>query len=141
MSRRFLAPAAAVVALTCCSCGDANGLYPVSGKVLYKGAPASGATVYFHREGAADRFQEQTPQGVVAEDGSFTLAGPTGAGARPGEYAVLVEWKEGAGRKKGRGPGLSAPDRLRHRYLNPNKPLLLAEVKPTTNQLPPFELK
>jgi hypothetical protein len=128
-------------ALACTGCDDDTGLYPVHGMVLYKGEPAVGATVYFHRRGAADPFREQTPQGVVADDGSFTLAGPAGAGAAPGEYAVLVEWKEGAGKRKGRSPGLNAPDRLKHRYLNPAKPLLLAEVKPTTNRLPPFEIK
>jgi hypothetical protein len=141
MSRLTTFTISAACALACAGCGDDAGLYPVSGTVLYKGEPAAGATVYFHRKGAADPFREQTPQGVVAEDGSFTLAGPAGHGALPGEYAVLVEWKEGAGKRKGRSPGLNAPDRLKHRYLDPAKPRLQAEVKPTANRLPPFELK
>jgi hypothetical protein len=127
--------------LCCIGCGQSNGLYPVSGKLLYKGTPAAGATVYFHRKNATDGLAEQTLQGVVADDGRFSLASPAGTGAKPGEYVVLVEWKEGAGKKKGRSPGLNAPDRLRHRYLNPNKPLLQAEVKPMSNTLPPFELQ
>src|SRR5437660_990681 len=93
-----LAVAAAVLA--CAGCGNDAGLYPVSGKVLYKGQPAAGATVYFRHKGAADPLREQTPQGVVTEDGSFTLAGPAGPGALPGEYVVLVEWKDGAGKAK-----------------------------------------
>ena len=100
-----------------------------------------GATVAFYRKGSTDRAQEHTPQGVVAEDGSFELTSPAGKGAAPGEYVVLVEWKVGAGKARGRSPGLSAPDRFKGRYLNPDNPQLHAEVKPTSNDLPPFELR
>ena len=121
-------------------CGNSNGAYPVSGKVLYKGEPAKGALVYFHRKGATDRFHEHVPQGVVGEDGTFTLASPAGEGALPGEYAVLIEWKEGAGKARGRSPGLSAPDRFRGRYMNPNRPAFEVEVRSAKTRLPPFEL-
>jgi hypothetical protein len=127
-------------ALSCAACGNSHGLYPVRGKVLFKGEPAVGATVTFVRKGTIDRLKEQVPQGVVAEDGTFRLKCSAGDGACPGDYAVLVEWKEGAGKGRGRAPGLNAPDRLRGRYLNPDKPLLQAAVKPTGNDLPPFEL-
>jgi hypothetical protein len=83
-TRLFLAVTAAGWAITCSSCGNSNGTYSVSGKVLYKGEPAKGALVYFHRKGATDRFHEHVPQGVVGEDGAFTLASPTGEGALPG---------------------------------------------------------
>src|SRR5262249_36239617 len=73
-------------------CGNPSGTYPVSGKVLYRGEPATGAVVTFVRRDAADRMHEQVPQGVVRDDGTFSLASPLGAGALPGEYAVLVEW-------------------------------------------------
>jgi hypothetical protein len=138
--RLFLLIAAAGSAIACSSCGSSNGLYSVSGKVLYKGEPAKDALVYFHRKGATDRLQEHIPQGVVGEDGTFTLASPAGAGALPGEYAVLIEWKEGAGKTRGRSPGLNAPDRFRGRYMNPNSPAFQVEVKPEKNRLPPFEL-
>jgi hypothetical protein len=113
----------------------------VSGKVLYHGEPAVGATVTFVRKGATDRMQERAPQGVVLADGTFTLAGPAGEGAQPGEYVVLIEWKEGAGKVKGRSPALNAPDRLKQRYLDLTKPLLTARVEAKTNHLPPFEVK
>ena len=132
---------AAACAASTSGCGRSNGLYPVSGKVLYKGAPASGATVSFVPKGASDGQQADVPLGVVNEDGTFTLAGPRGEGAAAGEYVVLIEWKEGAGKVKGRSPGLNAPDRLKGRYLNPNRPLLTATVKPGSNDLAPFELK
>jgi hypothetical protein len=138
--RAILPPLAAACLLACVGCGGRAGLYPVSGKVLHKGQPAVGATVTFVRKGATDRLQESTPQGVVREDGTFTLSGPLGDGAAPGEYAVLVEWKEGAGKAKGRSPGLSAPDRLKRRYLDANRPLLTATVEAKSNALAPFEL-
>jgi hypothetical protein len=122
-------------------CGNSAGIYPVSGKVLYRGAPAVGATVTFVRKDPATRLQEQTPQGVVRDDGTFSLASPLGTGAPPGKYAVLVEWKVGAGQTRGRSPGLSAPDRLERRYLDPDRPLLTATVEAKTNSLPPFELQ
>jgi hypothetical protein len=141
MCQRISLAAIAALVLGCLGCGDANGLYPVSGKVLFKGEPAVGATVSLHRKASADPLHDQTPQGVVQEDGTFKVACAAGDGAPPGDYVVLIEWKEGAGKVKGRSPGLNAPDRFKGRYLDPNKSQLRAEVKPTNNQLPPFELK
>src|SRR5262245_17453617 len=140
MATRLLPIAVAACAIACSSC-NSSGLYPVSGKVLVNGEPAVGATVTFVRKGSADPLKEPTPQGTVGEDGTFTLRGPGGDGAPPGEYVVLVEWKEGAGGKHGRAPALSAPDRLKKKYLDPNKPLLTATVEAKTNNLPPFDLK
>jgi hypothetical protein len=72
---------------------------------------------------------------------------------------VLITWRTGeatdaakaqieAAKKKSRGGpaykpdkhSLLAPDRLKGRYADLSKPLLTAEVKPETNNLPPFEL-
>jgi hypothetical protein len=83
---------------------------------------------------------EQVSMGIVQEDGAFKLVGPGGEGVSPGEYIVLVEWKEGAGKVRGRNPGLNAPDRFKGRYLKMNQPLLHAEIKATKNQLSAFEL-
>jgi hypothetical protein len=138
--RRLVLLAAAAATLACAACGNADGLRTVRGKVLFRGEPAVGATVYFHRKNAAERPGAHTPQGVVGEDGGFTLTSPAGKGALPGDYAVLVEWKEGVGNRRGRSPALTAPDRLRGRYMNLTQPLLHAEVKASSNTLPPFEL-
>jgi hypothetical protein len=139
--RKTLLLSVFVASISVCSgCGN-SGLYPVRGKVLYRGEPAVGATVTLVRKGVTDRMQEQTPQGVVGDDGSFSVACPLGAGALPGDYAVLVEWKVGAGKTKGRSPGLNAPDRLNRRYLDPERPLLTATVGAKTNTLPPFEVE
>jgi hypothetical protein len=137
----FVAFALAGGILAGSGCGRSNGVYTVSGKVLYKGEPATGAVVYFHRKVDGDRLHEHTPQGIVGEDGTFTLSSPVGEGALPGEYTVLIEWKEGAGKLRGRGPGLDVPDRFRGRYMKVNDPQFTAEVKAQTNRLAPFELR
>jgi hypothetical protein len=135
MSKRLL-PISAVLAFACVSCN--NGLYPTSGKVTYKGQPAAGATVYFYRQ-KGDPLNEHMIMGIVQEDGSFTLVcGPHGKGAPAGEYDVLIEWKQGPNRGKGRVRKM--PDKLNGRYADPRRPLLHANLKAEANNLPPFEL-
>ena len=141
MFARALPLFVAVCALACGACGNSSGLYPVSGTVLCNGEPAVGANVTFLKKDARGHL-DQTPLGaVVGPDGTFALAGPAGEGAPPGEYIVLIEWKEGAGKVPGRSPALNAPDRLNKKYLNAQEPLLMATVEAKTNRLPAFELK
>ena len=145
--------AAASVA-TFAGCGSPTGLYPVYGHVNYKGEPAAGATVSFYRKGA-DPSAEQIPRGEVQPDGSFRLeSGDLGRGAAPGEYVVLVEWRQGplrthrldtarsvgkAAAREGK-PILLADDRLNGRYSNLGQARLVAEVQAKATTLPPFEL-
>jgi hypothetical protein len=134
MTKRLFCSAA--LALVCISCS--NGLSPVSGKVVYQGQPAAGAAVFFKRQGG-DPMNEHMIMGLVQEDGSFTLVcGAQGTGALPGDYDVLIEWKQGPNRGKGRTRTL--PDKLKGRYADPNRPRFHATIKPGTNMLPPFEL-
>jgi hypothetical protein len=127
-----------VVALIFASCGSSSKLYPVCGKVMHKGTPAAGATVFFQRRGA-DPLLEQTIMGIVVEDGSFTLVcGSHGEGAPAGEYDVLIEWKPRSNR--GRGLAHALPDRLQGRYADPKRPMLHAVIRAAANDLPPFEL-
>jgi hypothetical protein len=126
------------LALTAASCGS-NQLYPVSGKVTYKGAPAAGAAVFFQRQGG-DHMNDHLIMGIVKEDGSFELVcGSLGKGAPPGNYDVLIEWKQITGRNRGRPQ--RGPDRLQGRYADPKTPRLQATVKAQRNELTPFELK
>lgn len=141
MHCKWLWPLAASCALMTAGCSPATGLYPVRGQVLYQGKPAVGASVSFVRNGVIDPSEAQISQGIVQEDGSFVLAGAAGKGAAPGEYVVLIEWKQGAGKARGRSPALNAPDRLKGRYLDTRRPLLIATVAAGNNDLPPFELK
>jgi hypothetical protein len=135
-------------------CGESNGLFPVYGKVNYKGEPAAGATVYFHRTGPGAPGGE-VASGEVQSDGSFSLAtGDLGRGAAPGRYAVLVEWRQGpprthradtvrtvgkAAAREGK-PLLISDDRLKGRYLDIAHPRVVADVKAARNDLPPIEL-
>lgn len=134
-------------------CGNPAGFFPVSGKVLYKGEPASGAVVYFHRVSGEPIAKPSIPYGVVDEAGRFDLAcDGVGHGCPPGSYAVLVEWRDLSGdgvvpvKAKGktnlvkRSRVRSGADRLKGRYFDLNKPLLHAEVQPGSNPSQAFDL-
>jgi hypothetical protein len=138
-------------------CGHPAGLYPVTGKVLYKGEPAAGAVVYFHWEGPPPAPASTIPFGIVEDDGSYYLAGDgQGDGCPPGKFAVLVEWKDrsevpAAQPKPSRVKGKPITrvnsrstrnnvDRLKGRYFDISKPLIHADVLPQSNSLAPFEL-
>lgn len=139
---KWLRLLAAAAALACLGCGKGNGIYPVSGTVIYKGAPAAGAYVKFFREGA-DPAREQTIMGVVQADGSFSLdCGSLGKGAPSGDYTVVIEWKYDPSLPPARSPTEAGarPDRLKGRYADARRPLLHAVVRAGANVLPPFEL-
>ena len=126
------------LALTYASCGNRNGLYPVSGHVTYQREPAVGATVFLRRTGG-DPLNEPMIMGLVQEDGAFTLVcGSLGNGAPPGQYDVLIEWKRSSNQT--RGLTQRVPDKLKGRYADPVHPRLHAVIKAENNCLPPFEL-
>jgi len=137
--KKFILCVAAMLALACTSCRNkTNNIFPVSGKVTYKGAPAAGAAVFFYRQGA-DFLKEHMVMGIVRDDGSFELVcGPLGKGAPPGEYDVAIEWKPVTGQRDGNPQ--RGPDKLNGRYADPKHPLLHATVEARPNDLPPFEL-
>jgi hypothetical protein len=125
-------------ALACASCSNKNNIHPVSGKVTYKGAPAAGAAVFFYRHGG-DPMNEHLIMGLVQEDGTFELVcGALGKGAPPGEYDVVIEWKEVLGQGKGRSE--RGPDKLEGRYADPKHPRIQATIKADRNDLAPFDL-
>jgi hypothetical protein len=124
------------LALACASCG--KNIYPVSGTVTYKGSSASGAIVFFYRQ-AGSPANEPAIMGIVQEDGSFELVcGSLGKGAPPGDYDVVIAWKQISANDGGRPQ--RGPDKLKGRYADPKHPLLHATVEAKTNELPPFEL-
>ena len=127
------------VALLMASAGcNTHNIYPVSGKVTYKGAPATGAVVVFQRQG--DPIIDPVIMSIVQEDGTFELVcGSLGKGAPPGEYTVVIEWKQASQGNKGRPK--HGPDKLKGHYADPKHPRLHAVVKAEANQLPPIELQ
>ena len=127
-----------MLVLASASCGNKNNMYSVSGKVMFKDSPASGATVFFRRKGG-DSMNDHTIMGIVQEDGSFELVcGSLGKGAPPGEYDVLIEWKQLSSQRAGRPQ--QGPDKFNGRYADPVPPLLHATVEAKSNDLPPFEV-
>ena len=120
-----------------CSAHRRPQLYPVQGKVLYKGQPAAGAKVVFHPKGTADP-QPLCPLATVQPDGSFMLATfQPGDGAPAGEYAVVVTWPSKGGGKVAGG----AVDRLRGAYGDPDRSPLQARVVEGNNELADFDLR
>jgi hypothetical protein len=153
LKRLVLVLAGACGSLASAGCGSPAGMFPVSGKVMYGGEPATGAVVYFHRQMEPGSPSGPIPYGIVEDDGSFQLASDdSGNGARPGSYTVLVEWRDGSGdrveapTRKGRAKQVkrvrlrAGTDRLKGRYFDVSKPLLRTEVKAESNHLAPFEL-
>jgi hypothetical protein len=154
-ARTRSATAAVMLGLVFASCTRSPApLYPVHGKVTYKGEPAVGASLSFQPKGVGDLAAVNagiTPTATVGEDGAFSVdSGDYGPGAPVGEYKVLITWRNGqapgAG-KKGRAgskgkPAISlmTPDRLGGRFSNPARPRVTAEVKPGPNELPPIDL-
>jgi hypothetical protein len=125
------------LALACACCGN-NNLYPVSGKVMVNGVPAAGAAVFFNRQGH-DPVNDHLVMGIVQPDGTFELvSGSLGKGAPPGEYDVLIEWKQVTGQSKGH--PRHGPDQLRGRYADPKRPRFHISIKAQRNQLAPFDL-
>jgi hypothetical protein len=117
-------------------------VYPVSGKVLVKGAPAGGARVVFYP--VAEELKKPgmpIPEGTTDNAGAFKLRSyEPEDGAPAGEYKVCVIWFE----PQADGSIVDSPsakDRLGFRYSNPQKSNLTAKVEEGGGELPPFELQ
>jgi hypothetical protein len=126
-----------LVPLILCSCAGQTHkpVFPVQGKVLYKGKPTPKAIVFFHRIGEKDE-NEPIPRGVVGQDGTFQISTfGINDGAPPGQYAVTVVWKSD---DKG---GDRQDDLLPAQYMFPNFSGLTAQVKEARNDLEPFQLR
>jgi hypothetical protein len=137
IARPLLIVAASLIASGCSE--SPVKLYPVTGKVLFKGQPAEGAQVVFQ---AANEPSDEGPKppkafGTVGADGSYALyTDPYGEGAPPGEYAVLVTWFAASPRKPD-----ETINKLPAKYSDHEAPLLKATVKEGKNELEPFQLK
>jgi hypothetical protein len=156
-----------IMALALASCsGTAEGLAPVTGKVVCDGQPAAGAILLFHRQSGEPAPPASAagviPSAIVRDDGSFTVeSAALGSGAAPGKYNVLVQWPErgesaaaASGSKttnalvKGKAIVVakhdkqdSLPaDRLEGRYADAGKPQLTAEIKSGPTDLGTFEI-
>ena len=91
-ARTWPAVLLAVALASCSKSTDRPATYPITGRVLYEGRPASGAVVILHRADGANTSER--PRAKADAQGEFTLTTfTTGDGAPAGEYAVTVEWR------------------------------------------------
>ena len=113
--------------------------HPVEGRVLHGNQPVVGARVTF----AA--IDVPTPPDVFVHptartdaEGHFKLRTFKEAdGAPAGKYKVLIVWPKTPGRSDGSGEGEEG-DRLEGRFATPETSTIEVEIKPETNNLPPF---
>jgi hypothetical protein len=161
MNKRFwIASALLSVELFVGGCGNQPAGYSRAfGKLSYKGQPAVGAFLVFHLEGKEKSADLVVPSATVEDNGSFELVSPSGDGAPPGKYKVLVSWpvdsltvdtpteaktkKKGGNVDKQRKNKLDTltKDRLKGRYFNADTPLTTVEVKAETTDMGLLEIK
>ncbi len=121
-------------------CGDSGNLTQVTGEVTVDGQPASGAVVLFH----ADDPVQPTASGVADDSGKFTLVSAQKPGIAPGEYTVTVAWPDPSHEPTKSeimmGTAETGADLLKGKYASKERTTLSAEITPSTDTLPPFEL-
>ncbi len=134
-----VAVATAVVLMTLSGCGDSGAVkvYPVKGKVTFRGKPmVGGGSIALipltNQEG-------KTAGGSIAKDGTFSLMTYNeGDGSMAGDFRVLITqevFQEGANTEDGQ--PVSAPtsdvpiaDRIPEKYSSPTDSTLKLTVKP-----------
>lgn len=130
---------------TGCGSAEAENLrevYPVTGKVFYKGEPIPDGMVSLTPVTSTnDEKPFYAPRGTVDENGMFNISTySTGDGAPPGEYKVSFTW---VGSLKGVSEDEEdkLPEKLPRKYTNPETSGITVTVQNRDNLLPPFELE
>ncbi len=124
--------------LASCSRGGHTPVYPVTGRVLFKGKPAEGAQVTFV---GLDQKDPKTPKpgAQVKKSGVFRLSTYRSYdGAPAGRYAVTVIYRSSARKVDDENMG---PDLLQGRYADAKTTPLKAEIKTGNNELEPLDLQ
>jgi len=139
LRRLLLAVLVALLPLGAVSCGgkgnDRKPTYPVRGRVLFQGKPATGALVMFHPAHEDDPAAVR-PHGQVNGDGAFVLSTYVAKdGAPAGEYVVTIDWRQAIPGRSGGGPSILPPV-----YGTPKQSPLRATVKAESNDLTPFQI-
>ena len=93
--------------VACSGCSEERvPVYPVSGKVTYKGQPPVGATVVLHSLNGTDT-NDVAPTGNVKDDGSFAITSyEPGDGAPQGEYVATISGISISAELGGAGPNV-----------------------------------
>jgi hypothetical protein len=127
----------AVLALAgCAKASNRLPVYPVHGKLLVGGEPATEAFVAFHP--APDNPAPAWTVGQVDAEGNFALSTyVSGDGAPEGDYTVTITWKKRGGPVN----EFIGPDRLKSLYADPQTSKLRFRVeKKPVNEVPPYQL-
>jgi hypothetical protein len=151
---QLTAAIATVAWLACAPTGDHPPVYPVKGKVTYKGKPITEGTVIYELEGGGEAKGSPAEPGAgplrgtgrIQADGTFQLRAFPGVEGMPeGHYKVGITSRPGrsevgildAGRKVKKGD----PDVLRGRYADPKTSGLRNEVVKDRPNEPSFDLR
>ncbi len=141
-STPWLAAMFGVILIT--GCGDDGefsrlNVYPVEGKVTFKGSPADGAIVTLHP--TQDSLSALRPSGKIGTDGSFKITTyEQGDGAPVGSYKVTVQLFKLPANADDVRPGRSV---LPAKYASPKTSGLTVEVTEAVNGanvVPPIEI-
>jgi hypothetical protein len=149
--------AAMIAAVACLSCGPTGGhppVYPVKGKVSYKGKPVTEGYVVYELEGGGEAKGSPTEPGAgplrgtgqIRADGTFELRAFPGVEGMPeGHYKVGITSRPGRSKAGIFGAGSQIkkgnPDVLRGRYSDPKTSGLTGEVAKDRPNEPSFDLK
>ena len=137
-------PRLLIFAVILAGCGGPEGrmkLYPVRGKVLVDGRPATGMDVVLYPDTALADKNADFPRAVVMEDGTFLISTyEAGDGAPAGTYKVSI--------LSGGDPASSEDIQFKkpkprtgiERYRDPTSSGLALTVKQQSNEIAPFEL-
>lgn len=86
----LLLTVAMMVATAGCFGGSSVKMYPVKGKVTYKGNAVAGATVTFHPK-ERDKAKYQAAQGITKDDGTFVMGTKmSGDGVMAGDFVITI---------------------------------------------------
>jgi hypothetical protein len=130
--------AALIVSTAMSGCAEKRvPVFPVSGKVTYKGKPAGGAIIVLHSVNAV-AFDGVAPSGTVNEDGTFTITVyEPGDGAPEGDYVATIQWRKMV---TSEGGGAAGPNVLPAQYSSAATSPVKVSVSGGPTQIPPITI-
>lgn len=131
-----------VYVLGCCivsGCGGTS-LQQLSGSITVNGAPAVGALVIYHPQGAG-----KIATGVADADGKYQLVTDAEVGVTPGKYQITVTWpdpnhKQEAGSLLSPASSEPGPDVLKGKFARKEASTLSADITTDIKDLPPIAI-
>jgi len=127
---------AMLVAFGGCSSEKRVPVFPVSGKVSFKGAAPTGAQVVLHPVGSKEPT-EVAPTATVKDDGSFALTSyEPDDGAPAGDYVAVIQWFRTVPALNGAGPNV-----LPKQYASAKSSPVKVSVSNGPVEIPPINIQ